>query len=156
MKPTILALDLEGTLISNAISQIPRPGLHQFLEDVWVQFDKLMMFTTVPEERFRSIAALLVREGSAPAWFAELHYICWSGRTKDLHLASPRLGEALLLDDHQPYVHPGQEHLWVPISLFGSPYPPSDDGLNVALRRLLVRIGDIDRNPQAAPRSGEL
>jgi hypothetical protein len=33
MKPTILALDLEGTLISNAISQIPRPGLHCFLED---------------------------------------------------------------------------------------------------------------------------
>lgn len=27
MKPTILAMDLEGTLISNAVSQIPRPGL---------------------------------------------------------------------------------------------------------------------------------
>lgn len=156
MKPTILALDLEGTLISNAISQIPRPGLYQFLVDVRAQFDQLMMFTTVPEERFRSIAALLVREGSAPAWFAELHYICWAGKTKDLKLASPRLGEALLLDDHHPYVHPGQERLWVPIPLFGSPYPPSDDGLNVALRRLLVCIGDVDRNPQTEPRSGEL
>jgi len=77
---------------------------------------------------------------SAPGWFAGLHYICWSGKTKDLHLASPRLGEALLLDDHEPYVHPGQKHLWVPIPLFESPYPPSDDGLNVALQRLSVRI----------------
>jgi hypothetical protein len=156
MKPTILALDLEGTLISNAISQIPRPELYQFLEKINVQFEQLMMFTTVSEERFRSIASLLVREGSAPGWFAGLHYICWSGKTKDLLLASPRLGEALLLDDHEPYVHPGQEHLWVPITLFGSPYPLSDDGLNVALRSLLVRIGVADRDAQTAPRSGEL
>lgn len=34
VRPTILALDLEGTLISNAISQIPRPGLKTFLEDM--------------------------------------------------------------------------------------------------------------------------
>ena len=48
MKPTILALDLEGTLISNAVSQIPRPGLHRFLEDVRSQFEELVLFTTVP------------------------------------------------------------------------------------------------------------
>lgn len=137
MKPTILALDLEGTLISNAISQIPRPGLHQFLEDVQSQFGQLMMFTTVPEERFRSIASLLGREGSAPAWFAGLHYVQWTGKTKDLRLVAPCLGQALLLDDHGPYVHPGQEHLWVQIPLFGSPYPLDDDGLAVAFRRLL-------------------
>jgi hypothetical protein len=28
----VIALDLEGTLISNARRQIPRPGLYQFLE----------------------------------------------------------------------------------------------------------------------------
>lgn len=72
MKPTILALDLEGTLISNAISQIPVPGLYWFLEEIHALFDQLAMFTTVPEDRFRSIAALLAREGSAPAWFMEL------------------------------------------------------------------------------------
>ncbi|WP_059035780.1 NIF family HAD-type phosphatase [Stenotrophomonas maltophilia] len=140
MKPTILALDLEGTLISNAISQIPRPGLYRFLEEIDALFDRLAMFTTVPEDRFRRIAALLVREGSAPAWFQDLHYINWSGKTKDLRLASPHLGEALLLDDHAPYVHPGQEHLWVEVALFGSPYPLDDDGLNLVLRRLLDRV----------------
>lgn len=148
MKPTILALDLEGTLISNAISQIPRPGLYQFLEAVQANFDQLMMFTTVPENRFRSIATLLVGEGNAPAWFAELHYIKWEGKTKDLLQASPHLGEALLLDDHDPYVHPGQEHLWVPIPLFGSPYPPDDDGLSVALERLLERVGGVHQYKQ--------
>ncbi|WP_414486526.1 NIF family HAD-type phosphatase [Stenotrophomonas maltophilia] len=150
MKPTILALDLEGTLISNAISQIPRPGLYQFLEDVHLRFEQLVMFTTVPEDRFRSIAALLVREGSAPDWFAQLHYVKWKGGTKDLLLASPRLGDALLLDDHGPYVHPGQEHLWVQIPLFGSPYPPDDDGLSVAIECLLERVGEINQYKRAA------
>lgn len=31
VRPTILALDLEGTLISTAYSQIPQPGLRHFL-----------------------------------------------------------------------------------------------------------------------------
>lgn len=141
MKPTILAMDLEGTLISNAISQIPRPGLYPFLEDVRLHFEQLMMFTTVPEDRFRSIAALLVDEGSAPRWFAELHCINWKGKTKNLMLASPQLGSALLLDDYGPYVHPGQEHLWVELPLFGSPYTSDDDGLRIALERLHERTG---------------
>lgn len=148
MKPTILAIDLEGTLISNAISQIPRPGLYRFLEDVNLLFDRLMIFTTVPEDRFRSIAALLVREGSAPPWFAGLHYVRWTGKTKDLQLVCPQTGGALLLDDHGAYVHPGQEHLWVQIPLFGSPYPAEDDGLGVALGRLLERIGSVDPHDQ--------
>ncbi|WP_232767659.1 MULTISPECIES: NIF family HAD-type phosphatase [unclassified Stenotrophomonas] len=144
MKPTILALDLEGTLISNAISQIPRPGLCRFLEDVRTRFDRLMIFTTVPEERFRTIATLLARDGSAPDWFASLQYINWSGKTKDLRLISPHLGQALLLDDYGPYVHPGQEHLWVKIPLFGSPYPAEDDGLSLAMERLLGCLNDGD------------
>ncbi|WP_414615704.1 NIF family HAD-type phosphatase [Stenotrophomonas muris] len=144
MRPNTLALDLEGTLISNAVSQIPRPGLAQFLEDMRSQFDRLVMFTTVPEERARSIAALLVREGTAPAWFAELDYICWSGKTKDLRYVSPHLGSTLLLDDHEPYVHPGQDHLWVEIPLFGSPYLSEDDGLKVASDRLVERLSLLD------------
>jgi hypothetical protein len=31
-KGIVIALDLEGTLISNAVSQFPRPGLYSFLE----------------------------------------------------------------------------------------------------------------------------
>ena len=49
IRPKILALDLEGTLISNAVSQIARPGLRPFLDEVRGQFDQLVVFTTVPE-----------------------------------------------------------------------------------------------------------
>ncbi|MGN7839540.1 NIF family HAD-type phosphatase [Stenotrophomonas sp. 22385] len=140
MKPTILALDLEGTLISNAISQFPRPGLHRFLVEVAALFDQLVMFTTVPRDRFQSIARLLVREGAAPTWFPALAYTNWHGATKDLRFVSPTLGDALLLDDHGAYVHTGQEHLWVKLPLFASPYPAEDDGLDRALEELLLRI----------------
>lgn len=44
-------------------------------------------------------------------WLAGLHYVQWTRKTKDLRLVAPCLGEALLLDDHGPHVHPGQEHL---------------------------------------------
>lgn len=143
MRPSILALDLEGTLISNAISQIPRPGLLSFLTDIQTQFDQLVLFTTVPEDRVRSIAELLIREGSVPSWFAELPYVRWSGGIKDLAFVSPRIGEALLLDDHGLYVRPGQEHLWVAVSLFASPYPPEDDGLRVAYQSLTERVAAL-------------
>lgn len=144
MRPTILALDLEGTLISNAISQIPRPGLKTFLEDMRAEFDQLVMFTTVPEERVRSISKLLVDEGCAPTWFSELRCISWSGKTKDLQFVSRVIGSALLLDDHGPYVHPGQNHLWVEIPLFESPYLPNDDGLILASKRLYQRIRELE------------
>lgn len=140
MRPTILALDLEGTLISNAVSQIPRPGLYPFLERVRTQFDHVVMFTTVDERVFRSIAALLVAEGEAPAWFSELPYTCWEGATKDLTYVSSTLGEALLLDDHAAYIHPGQERWWVEIPLFGSPYDQKDVGLLIAGQRIDERI----------------
>lgn len=143
MKPTILAMDLEGTLISNAISQIPRPGLLHFLEEARSSFDELVMFTTVPEDCFRSIASLLVAEVNVPAWFASLPCVQWSGGTKNLEFVSSELGKALLLDDYFLYVHPGQEHLWIEVPLFGSPYLAEDDGLTIASRRLRKRISDL-------------
>ncbi|WP_312320411.1 NIF family HAD-type phosphatase [Stenotrophomonas sp.] len=132
MRPTILALDLEGTLISNAVSQIPRPGLYSFLEHVQGQFDQLVMFTTVEEGLFRRIATFLVLEGQAPAWFSELAYTQWEGTTKDLTYVAPTLGQALLLDDYRAYFHPEQEPWWIEVPLFGSPYEATDTGLRVA------------------------
>lgn len=84
MKVKVLALDLEGTLISNAVSQIARPGLFDFLEDCRKLFPRIAIFTSVNEERFRSIARLLTTEGYAPSWFADIEYITWSGETKNL------------------------------------------------------------------------
>ena len=38
----VLALDLEGTLVSNAMSQIARPGLRDFLEFCGEAFPRIV------------------------------------------------------------------------------------------------------------------
>jgi hypothetical protein len=69
MRPSILALDLEGTLISNAVSQIPRPGLRDFLDYARTTFDEVVLFTTVSRHMSLRIALLLAEEGHVPGWF---------------------------------------------------------------------------------------
>lgn len=140
-KLSVLALDLEGTLISNAISQIPRPGLLSFLISCGALFPRIVMYTTVNEGRFRAIARLLVSEGAAPDWFAELEVVNWTGQTKDLALISgAALEDCLLLDDFEGYVHPGQCKQWVRIACFGHPYATSDRELENTIHELRQRI----------------
>lgn len=143
MRPTILALDLEGTLISNAVSQIPRPGLNEFLSSVHDDFERLVLFTSVPEPKAKSIIELLAQEGQVPAWFARLDYTHWQGATKDLRFVCPELGAALLLDDHSAYVHPGQERWWIHVPLFASPYKTCDQGLVLVQRCLRRRLAEL-------------
>ncbi|MBO0861596.1 MAG: hypothetical protein J2P21_24530 [Chloracidobacterium sp.] len=90
MKVKVLALDLDGTLNSNAVSQIARPGLFDFLEDRRKLFPRIVIFTSVNEERFRSIAKLLTTEGRAPNWFADIEYITWIGETRISSLSMAR------------------------------------------------------------------
>lgn len=71
----VIALDLEGTLISNAVSQIPRPGLWQFLEGCRSLAVRVVIFTAVSEDRFRAIAERLVEDGLAPPWFSGIEYV---------------------------------------------------------------------------------
>jgi NLI interacting factor-like phosphatase len=68
-KQSTIALDLEGTLISNAVSQFPRPGLLTFLEYCHQNFGRLVIFTAVNEVRFRSIARTLAEAQDVPACF---------------------------------------------------------------------------------------
>lgn len=152
MRPTVLAMDLEGTLISNAVSQIPRPGLFRFLEEVNELFERLVVYTTVPEPTFRKLAQLLVVEGFAPGWFAQLRYTEWDGATKDLRRVSPNPDSTLLLDDYGAYVHPGQADCWVQVPLFGAPYLEDDRGLEVALDAIKARL---DMNHQRGRHSGQ-
>jgi hypothetical protein len=94
-----------------------------------VLFDRVVIYTAVAEPRFRAIAALLVGEGNAPAWFAEIEYVEWDYTTKDLALIPNVVpGEALLVDDLPEYVHRGQEGQWVPVEPFIAPYPEADTG----------------------------
>lgn len=147
MRPTILALDLEGTLISNAVSQIPRPGLREFLDYARGAFDEVVLFTTVPHHSALRILSLLAEERRAPRWFTEVRYVEWIGSCKDLRFVSPRLGESLLLDDYEPYIHPGQREYWVEAPLFSSPYPDDDCGLQISQRRIAERVSMLSKSP---------
>ena len=142
LRARVLALDLEGTLISNAMSQIPRPGLFEFLSRCRELFPRLVMFTTVKEPRFRDIAVLLVKEGAAPDWFAQIEYITWHGETKDLSFVPGAvMDDVLLVDDFERYVHPGQESRWLQIEYFDYPYEATDTGLNKMLALLEQHAG---------------
>lgn len=141
-KITTIALDLEGTLISNAMSQIPRPGLRAFLDRCHALFARIVIYTAISEARFRDIAATLVREDYAPGWFADIEFIPWDRTTKDLRRVSgAELGEILLVDDLREYVHPGQEANWVPVPQFAAPYPENDAELAAVLELLETRAG---------------
>ena len=85
----VIALDLEGTLISNAMSQFPRRGLRQFLDFCGWAAPRVVVYTAVREARARTILCTLVREGTAPAWFGDIEYIQWSGPFKDLSFTVP-------------------------------------------------------------------
>ncbi len=129
-----IALDLEGTLISNAMSQIPRPGLYEFLVGCKTICERVVIFTTVREELFRKIASLLAEERLAPAWFEDVEYIKWSGKTKNLEfIPDCELQRTVLVDDFYIYVHPGQESSWIEICQFDHPYPDSDTELSRVL-----------------------
>lgn len=137
----ILALDLEGTLISNAMSQIPRPGLFEFLTSAQNYFQRIVIFTTISENKFRSIADILVKEGTAPAWFSEIEYVNWSGAYKDLSLIpQAHLSSTLLVDDFVGYVHPEQHESWIEIENFGSPYSQSDCALKEAWKTIKSKL----------------
>lgn len=137
----VLALDLEATLISSAVSQFPRPHLCEFLEKCRSLFDRLVIFTKVDEGRFRQIARTLAQEGSAPDWFPAIEYVHWTGATKDLSfIPGCAVGDALLVDDLSAYVHPGQEARWVRVDPFEPPFDESDDGLAKVLAELNERV----------------
>jgi hypothetical protein len=136
----IIALDLEGTLISNAMSQIPRPGLYKFLEGCKSICERMVIFTTVKEDRFRNIANLLVEEKYAPEWFGTLEYITWEGKTKDLSfIPRGQVEKTVLVDDFYIYVHPGQEIQWLEVKQFAHPYSEIDRELESTLVELKKR-----------------
>jgi hypothetical protein len=119
-----VALDLEGTLISNAVSQFFRPGLFTFLEYCHQNFvglasrfeNRLVIFTAVNEVRFRSIARRLAEAQDVPAWFVDLEYINLHSTYKDLSFIPkerlPPVGYAndrtilISIVDRIEYIHP--------------------------------------------------
>jgi NLI interacting factor-like phosphatase len=132
-----VALDLEGTLISNAISQFPRPGLFAFLKYCHQNFERLVIFTAVSEVRFRSIARTLAEAQDVPAWFVDLEYINWHGTYKDLSfIPHATIDRTILIDDRIEYIHPDQKDRWIDIRGYDYPYPADDRELERVMEKL--------------------
>jgi TFIIF-interacting CTD phosphatase-like protein len=126
----VVALNLEGTLISNAISAFPRPGLKLFIENVLKTADRVVMFTTVPEDHARGLLQIIEGERILPAGFAAaVEFVPYSGKTKDLSAVGEPAATILLVDDQPSMVHPGQEANWIPIAEFMPPFDQEDQEL---------------------------
>jgi NLI interacting factor-like phosphatase len=114
----VLALDLERTLIDDALSGRPRPGLRDFLAFCHERFERVTMFTTVEEADAREVMEALADLGFVPpGLLARLEYVGWSGEYKDLRFvvgATP--GEVVLVDDAAGWVRPDQRARWVAIA----------------------------------------
>lgn len=134
-------MDLEGTLLSNAVSQIPRPHLYWFLDSCKSLFERIVIFTCISESRFRKIATLLVLEGHAPLWFEKIEYIHWSGPKKDLSFI-PEISpsEALILDDLAEYILSDQTEQWIKADHFNYKSSELDDGLTRAFTLIKEKI----------------
>ncbi|MCG8050198.1 MAG: hypothetical protein JAY94_04380 [Candidatus Thiodiazotropha endolucinida] len=110
-----IALELEGSLISNALSQFPRPGLWAFLDYCVKRFDRLVLFTCVNEERVRNIRNTLESEGRNPMEIIDIEIVQSQDRYKDLNYLDISPVNALLVDDQEAYVEPQQKANWVDI-----------------------------------------
>jgi hypothetical protein len=127
----VLALDLERTLIDDALSARPRPGLYEFLAFCQERFGRVALFTTVEEADARQVMEGLARTGHVPpGLLARLEYVAWCGEYKDLGFipdADP--GGVLLVDDDAGWVRPDQRDRWVHVAAW-------DGGADVELRRV--------------------
>jgi hypothetical protein len=124
-----LALDLEETLISSAMSQIPRPGLREFLRKCTARFDTFL-YTCVRTEKVQEILRTLVEYGDIDPIHAGLACVSWDPRQeryKDLSRV-PGEGPVYLVDDCVWYVHSDQQAQWIQIQPFDPTKP--DDELN--------------------------
>ena len=141
LKYDTVALDLEGTLISNAMSQFPRAGLFELLERCKAHIPRVVIYTAVSERLFRPIAATLVNEQLAPPWFADIEYVDWSGPHKDLAFIDQcDPSRALLVDDNPDYVVPSQRDQWIRVPEFAAPYEV-DDALAEVWRAIKSKNG---------------
>lgn len=71
----IIALDLEASLIDNAIMGNPRPGLYSFLKFCLEHFERVVLLTTVEETEARVVLHELADDGAIPEEFASVEYV---------------------------------------------------------------------------------
>ncbi len=137
-----IALDLEGTLITDAEQPIPRPGLFAFLE-ACRQLGRVVIYTMVDQDTSQEIIREMVAGGHAPGWFVDVEWVDWFSvdtAHKDLNLIpGSDAVHAFLVDDHTGFVHPDQLDRWIQVMFYESG-DSEDRELELALWRLKRKI----------------
>jgi len=134
-----LALDIEGTLLSQVSKKVPRPGLYQFLEFCHGQFERVVFLSFVDEERGRAVLNSMADSGHMPDWVRTAEYFqAIGGRpgAKDLRQLGVDPEQAVLVDD-QPQVLPREQlHRLVQVPEFKEPFDEDDRVLKDVRSRL--------------------
>lgn len=141
-----LALDIEGTLISHASTLIPRPGLYEFLTFCKENFERVVFFSFVDEEKGRIVLNCMADEGHMPDWVRTAEYFhAQGGRpgAKNLRQLGIDSEQALLVDD-QPQVLPReQQHRLVRVVEFKEPFSADDTELEQVQKRIMEKQHSI-------------
>ena len=134
----MIALDLEASLIDNAIMGNPRPGLYAFIEFCFDKFERVALLTTVEETDARNVLYALADSGAVPEEFVNAEYIHWQGEFKNLEFATNvEPHEILFLDDDAGWDQPDQTDRWIQIA----PWSSGDDTeLDRVTQEILKRI----------------
>jgi hypothetical protein len=116
----ILALDLEHTLISSAVSCFVRPHLDEFLKWADNQFEHIVLFTTVSPEHVRRLQRKLLTIGETGELFCSLQCVPWPCKgKKDLRFVSNNWKNVLMIDDiPKIYAVEAQLSQWLAIPAF--------------------------------------
>ena len=135
MAPRVLALDLERTLVSDALRADPRPGLAEFLAFCCARFERVALFTTVEQPDARDALDRAAERAGVPAELvASIGYVPWTGEHKDLvFVAGAAPEEILFVEDDAGWVRPDQCDRWVPIA----PWDAGPDNEWVRVREVL-------------------
>lgn len=145
----VLALDLERTLISDAMNREPRPGLFAFLQWCMENFERVALFTSVSRPTVESVLAELWQSHQIPTAFLDRwEYIIWQGKYKDLPfvpgatLEEVILVEVILVDDDLGWAASGQEEQALAIAEYDPYLVHGDDTELERIRQVLQeRVG---------------
>jgi hypothetical protein len=148
----VLALGLEGTLVSRATCKFPRPGLKGFLDFCFQNFPEVVLFSSAEKDRVAEIVEGLLKDSLVPPEMKNISVVPWEGDRKDLKFVQSMLADfsvgkiigtdqILFVEDQQDHIEPSQKKQWIPVKTWETPYPDNDNELGRVQKELAQRLG---------------
>jgi serine/threonine protein kinase len=139
-----ITFDIEGTLVTNYGERHPRPGLHDFMEFIMNNFDRIFIYTLLTAEQTREVFDHLRKIGAVPDGFIDRYeYVEWprgsEGTIKDLRRCGVPLEHNAIVDDMYSMVPEDQMHRWVAIPDYNSP-GMVDNGFVLARNEIIKKF----------------